>query len=669
MACSGAQEAGVPADAAQRTALRRHRTLSLQRSRDARVGQLAPGAAEALSSLALGAPPPPFVFPALLDAEQDQPTRAEEVQQAQASAAAVDQPQQQLIDLLLAQQQLREQRQLKLQDRAAAILLWLTPWRRVGSSSAGRAPAALGGAARPLQAAMSTSAHRQGSGSRRYPAARAPADQPRLAAQSQDLRGDDWNPGQDETYSWHEFFDTLRLVGLDPDGRLVSSGRRRGIGEGMEAPAPPEERSTAAAFSAGLASLIAEAEELTGAGASAQRQEPPSPGVTFPALQPFALDASAASTAPLPPRQLRMSAAPALAVRLGDAGANADGGVRERDGPSGSGASSAPSVPDPVTPHIQWQRLKDDEAQTSQPGSQAGPALGSPRGPALAGNAPSTLQMAAERHKSPRGGRVCFVNDPGSQDGRDLFGAAFATLAQGGARTAGGDAGGRQTAGMSAAGGSSGGGGAGGGGGGGGGVRFADAVATPGHVSGSGTGKQDDIGKGTASMEVVVASAIQSKPVRQAGSMASGNKPRNYLPHTLLLSVTGDVEGLLGLREPSITVKALRRKREAAAVSADSVSLGCRRVLCSPFPDSKRVPLCPKTPTVQGDSLRASPLPGQANVPGATGVPSGAPSASRPSSAGGTASRSESVSSRVSSHISSGTSITGRRSSGWEFGV
>jgi hypothetical protein len=241
---------------------RNQRSLPLQCSASQRAPiVLQPQAVAHLSSLALGAPPPPFVFPEALEVDGNA---------AGGAAASTSQPPgQQLVDLMVTQQIEREARQQRLQTRAAAFVASWMPWTTNQPSSPEHP-------------------QRQGSGSRRYPAppVATPGRQPAQRTPNFDQVPDD------ESYSWREFYQTLQLISLDPGGKLSGPGTALPasraidagvpVGEGAETPgrgAQASEGRAAGSFTADLASLIAAAEEVTGDSPRGRGPQPPPRGV------------------------------------------------------------------------------------------------------------------------------------------------------------------------------------------------------------------------------------------------------------------------------------------------------------------------------------------------------------------------------------------------------
>lgn len=162
------------------------------------AGVMAPEAVSALGSFALGAPPPPFVFPnvcndaptahaAASDAAQWQQEGRKPEQQLQAHAHEPAP----LLDLLVAAQRHAEAKQERLDAQAAAVVDTLMPWHRWrwlggGSGGSGVASERAGGSSQ------------QGGRAAGIPA------------------GGWAQAEEDGSYSWPEFFDILAAIGLTP---------------------------------------------------------------------------------------------------------------------------------------------------------------------------------------------------------------------------------------------------------------------------------------------------------------------------------------------------------------------------------------------------------------------------------------------------------------------
>jgi len=418
-----------------RAVLRRRRTLSLLRSASQRTQQLKPQTAANLSSLVLGADPPPFIFPEALEecgllgsALEASPLEAAAAAAALPPAAAAlppATPHQQLVDLIVTEQKQREEQQ---QQQQRAHKSWL-PWRKQQQVVAGADGGSTGG----------TAVRRQGSGSRRYP----PAATPVNSTAAQQAGGEPVHVGtdkqlpEDDSYSWHEFYQTLQLIGIDPAGRLRQHGdaaRSRAVAaaEGTEPGAP---KAPGISFSAGLASLIAEAEEATGDRRDGQQRQPHLPPT---AAQPRS------RTPPAPLQDSRLDDAVELSM----------------------GALGVPTGRDPITPNIQWQRLRE-EGVDSRDSSTAGGVPGRQTASSVSGGGQSAV------HKSPRPGHVSFVAAAAKQADCEsspaFLEAALATLGETSGSGSGAGAGKSVTSG--------------------GGVRFADTV-----VMETGAGSKSNLG-------------------------------------------------------------------------------------------------------------------------------------------------------------------------------
>jgi hypothetical protein len=430
---------GAAAAAAARPQLKHRRRQS-----QAQAGPWPDNRAAPTASLFLGAPPPPFVFPEILQGEEEPrgttaPAAATGLGTATApvgavywhtAAAALTPGEHELVDLLVIHQQQREQRLLRLQAKAAQLGRWLSPaawW--------------------PLQ--WHTTPTPQGGS--RSGASACTAAPGRVAAAE-----------EDGSYSWWEFRQTLHLIGLDPQGRLIdcmpnkggggrSSGmdplvmstatqlpaqRRavaRALGEGTEGGSgTPQGSGTlgqAPSFKMDLDSLIAEAEEVTG---TSESSIPAPPCITLTAAQPYHQARPPGESAP-------QHARPRAHTRTSSTRVEGEPSAEQRNGGSGSspapvamsGPGSSPvTLNEAPTPHIEWQRLGDlSDSPAGAPPTSAGTA--------------SVAQMATERFKSPRGGRVSFMTDsmkkrapgptshaPWTADAPDFLGAALASLGQ-----------------------------------------------------------------------------------------------------------------------------------------------------------------------------------------------------------------------------------------------
>jgi hypothetical protein len=583
-----------------------------------------------LAALTLGAPPPPFFFPEAVASSSplgapagagaaaagERPVTAPEASSASwASLAAVGaapfedagalgaakQAGTQLLGMLVSHQRAREARQARLEARAVGVRAWLSPaaWWHGGPAGS-----------RGGQAATAAAAH--------------------VAAVD-----------EDGTYSWHEFHQTLSLIGLDLQGRLLgpkddpSSGSGRGsrsgagasgawgraLGEGAEgagsAPARTRARlGPAPSFGADLDSLIAEAEAVTSAA-------PASPGVTFapsraPTLPaPLSLEDGCVLAPPLPgqPRARSTLAAP------GEADARCASAAVPWSEPGGRVVGALPP-----TPHVAWQRLGDAPdgpvvphlplplPPGSVPCSSSGGVSG---GGGLA--TPGSGGSAAGRFRTPRSGRVTFMPEGGTPRAAgsnagvdaaataapaapppavaaaasphaplDVFGAALASLgpapSDGRGRAALASAGGQAAGAAPAAKGV-----------GWGGVRFSDSPTPGAGASAAPGGARSPLG--ALGLGVLVAASRKGPLVASSSSYDPGTPTTRLLPHTpipdALLAGDGDDALVIAMREPSITVKALRRKRELAAAVRRARGVPGQPACCSASTPSRHTPFHP----------------------------------------------------------------------------
>lgn len=211
---------------------RRPQLLSAQRTAGAPgIQQLRRESAQALASVAMGGQPPPYVFPDVLCGDRPVGSAAG----AGCSGAPAHKPsddpmsaRQQLVHLLVAEEQQRA-RQADAVERhrqagAARVLLgWLLPWGGRGSAQASTAPGfhvptdvEADAGDMPAPHVMMGAATQRQAGEQLHQAPRA---QPPAAQQWQHPCSQG-HFEEDGSYSWHEFFETLQNIGLDPQGHL-----------------------------------------------------------------------------------------------------------------------------------------------------------------------------------------------------------------------------------------------------------------------------------------------------------------------------------------------------------------------------------------------------------------------------------------------------------------